>query len=669
MGSRRHHETSPGGDNETNREHYDRSDRKTDRQERREARQEAREGFRGERDSIRSEIDLSNARLPRRLKIRLAEAEELIAQHEAENLDFDLKDFNAIKSRVDLLGDNFDEGDYEEGGKAPQKNVMRSDLQELRDMIRGLRTSLRRHVNHIEDQDSIAPIIVRPDHGGVNENPEVPNNGNGGGSNEAPDEDKDEDEDKDDEDTKPDPDSSEDLEVRGNREETPEEKVEEKVERESKEKAAREKASEEAEERRKAAEKEALRAKEQEEVAEEEKAEAEEEIKLHDDAVKEFGELVKAINPKYDDEFRAWYGKNNLDTEAIQETIEDLKQNSIPPDTMTKLEESWEKYFNELTKEVNEFLLKDYSEDGKDENGNKTYDGVTEAMIPDVEVFWEYYQKTDEEACIKDLRAILKGHASKEGAEAFERARQKFMTDGFREYLANHESEKEADEKREELSEDPLKWINGAFDSMPEVDKAGMERKGPELENGITLELEGSSLDLTFNDGLWTISTKYPDMFRDGVSLSYEDPSDALVDARKVLREVVFLDEVMRDSAEETPHEDFKHQPIQITASGTLTFKDNSYWLNDTHNWESRPGKYQANHLVDIQSIANAANTAYLADHPYVESLTDWNKGYEGAKKHADAAIALMQERGFGLTITPDKNNSEFTVGANDQAL
>ena len=154
MTNQRHHEVSPGGDDLTHREHYGKESRRENRFERREARRNERIEFKNKRDNIREEIDFSNARLPRRLKIRLAELEELIAQHELEGLEYEsqLRGFNEIKVRVDALGDDTDEGAYEEGGKTSQKNIMQADLQKLREIIRGLRTSLRRHVNHIEDE-------------------------------------------------------------------------------------------------------------------------------------------------------------------------------------------------------------------------------------------------------------------------------------------------------------------------------------------------------------------------------------------------------------------------------------------------------------------------------------------------------------------------------------
>jgi hypothetical protein len=648
MTSRRHHEVSPGGDDQTHREHYGREERRNNRQERRESRRDGREEFRNERDSIRDEVDFRNARLPRRLNIRLAEARELISQHKKEGLEYEevLRGFDGIASRVDALGDDTDEGSFEEGGKSPQRDVMRADLQKLREIIRGLRTSLRRHVNHVEaeaKEDDVVPVPpvlpIPPRHRGGGPRSNAGGNGGSGETpdNEAPDS------------TEPDPDGSEPL---------PEPKPgeESKEEQDAREEEERRERAEEEEARREEIDKERERA-EEDEKDEEDEAEDEdkEEEPVDEELMKKLEDGLNTLDdPKYDDEFTGWITENKEPSEIIQ--ISDLLLDPESFDTgKDAVEDLWEEYLDELVEDVGVALV-------------KNHDVKPEDLNEDVDAFWGYYREADEPACVKDLREIIGGDGDEKAQAAFEHATSVYESSDFQQHIEHSEKQ-----------EDPLHWIVDTLENMNEADSAGMVQTDV-LESGIELGLVNSKVELTFDEGVWRIDSKYPEMFKDGAKLEYTSPEDALVDARKILSELVFMEEVMTALEGRTIEESHKYSPFYTDGDQIMVHTNQDLFggyadLGDADfNWEDRykvdrgaaNGDHKADHLVDIDTMVRTLNKRYLSETPPVEEdVSPWDQ--KNAEEHAEQVLDVLDsfgpwDRHDDLKVSPQANFTQFKV-------
>lgn len=627
MGSRRHHEVSPGGEGQTHREHYDKDERQEDRRERREARQEAREHFRKERDKIREEIDMTHACLPKKLHVRLAEVEELVAQHKKEKLEFELpEDFQKIKAQIEKLADGDDNGVYESDGatKRELRRAMRNDLQTLRLTVRGLRTSLRRHVNHEDEKPEVVvaapPIIVAPKPPLVPRPPrdrvdldDGESSGSGANSPETgatP--------------TDPAPAGPISVEVppvvvgdvtvttpddepgsSGTGSSTPE--TGEKAPKDGGEDF--DEGGDDQDDSR---------------IDKPEKAPEE----LHEEAIGKLDERLKSLdNPKYDDEFRGWIVEN-YDTDGINRILE--------TDAKDPFTEAWETYVGELINGVDELLVDEFDVKPEDLNQN-------------VEYFWEYFRKKDEGEFIKTIRNLYKGSGTPEGIAAFETARAIYTSDEFQKELETVNQRK-----------NPKEWLKSSFESMDPADQGGMEVK-LELENGLGLGLGESSIQLKFDGAYWNIETSYPLMFKEGVSLRYEDPAVALIDARRILTEVKFIDEVLAETKDREIETEYQYAPFysegnHIMAHTHATWND---WGDYDKLWTTRD-LYKASEMVDQASVVRALNTSAIETHESSDNPRKWKP--EDPKPHFTDVMEILQDRFPNLKVIPNEDYSKLEV-------
>ena len=646
MPSRRGHEASPGGDNLTHREHYGREERRDNRRERGAERREARKEYRGKRTEIREEIDMARAGLARRLSVRLAEVEELREQHKKENLTYALpENYEAIKARIESLGDGEDKGKYE--SEFPEKRLrrraMNNDLQILRLRVRGLRTSLRRHTSHEVEEVEAPPVIpVEP----KPEPKERPQPRTGQRPPSAPRR-------RDEEVVIPDPPPAAEIKDPVPAMPTAAEIAEEKAAEETR----IEEAKKRAEEIRKAEEAEKLaaeKAKEEAKIAEEakkaedlekaelEKKEAAEREKLHDEAI----DLLKGfkLDEIYDEEFIDWIDEKNPDEIIPLSDLLKSDDENTQKTANKKLEVLYDDYVGELLGDTDELFLGEYGVDKEflDENSEN------------IDLFWKFYRESDPSSFIEDLRNLYEGSGTVEGIAAFESISQLYNSD---ECIAYRNAEK--------LQESPIDWVKDVVkNKMNEREMGGMEVK-ESAESGIELHLEGSSLELIKEGDSWILnSPKYPNLLKEGVEARYDSPELALIDARKLLREIVLMDTLMESVQDMVGHEAHPHKPFMVTGSDSnIEFKDSRWYMpNANKAWDRRGGIYQANHLVDIFSITNALNTAYLNEHGYSEAIPQWEKDKRNAKRHFNKVDELQKERNLDLTLEANESFDGVTV-------
>lgn len=635
MPSKRGHEASPGGDDLTHREHYGREERRENRGERRDERIDARKHYRGERDEIREEIDMQRAGLTRRLHVKLAELEMLKQQHIDEGLEFELPaDFAKIKERIESLGDGEDEGKYEDAfpDKRGRRTAMRNDLQVLRLRVRGMRTSLRRHTSHKEETETAEveptpPVEQKPE---PKERPPArppvgPPLPPRAEEPAAP--------------TQPDPEPAEVIPDPKPTRPTPEQIEEEKKAEEDRLEEARKrreeiqkkkKAEELAEEEARKAEEEAARLKEKE------KAETE---KLYDEAISFLKE--SKLGERYDDEFIDWVAEKNPD--EIPRLSDLLKSDDAQaPETLNKkLDKLFDDYVKDLLSGIDEILVGEFGVDPNDLND-------------DVELFWKFYREQDEAAFVEDLRNLYEGSGTVEGIAAFESASAVYNSE---ECLAYRKNEK--------LHEDPVEWTKDVMKNELTPSELGEMTLHETPEGVIELRLEGSSINLTFEGGAWKLDIpQYPGLIKDGIDMSYESPEAALIDARKILREVVFLDTFMTSVEGRKGYEYNPSQPFSLDSSGDkITFKDSRWWYtNKMRSWNKRGGKYQANHLIDADTVTRALNSAYIEKNGKSEKIPAWKEDKRNAKKHFDKVDKIQSERGLGLNLEANESYTGVTV-------
>lgn len=362
--------------------------------------------------------------------------------------------------------------------------------------------------------------------------------------------------------------------------------------------------------------------------------------------------MEEAIDPKlkYDKEFITWLGKK-YETEGIKKITDGLKSDrtELQKEALKTLEENWGKYIDELLEGLDEVLLSEYGVPPEDFN-------------EDLDYFWEYYREKNESDMIKTVRNLYEGAGTVEGVAAFEYAKTLYMEADFQKDLA-----------LEKLKRDPSTWLtNVLYNTLTEKER-GVEPDNmwikSKLESGLVLSIVESTAELNFDGESWVLSVpQYPNLIKAGEA-KYATPEEALVDARKLLREVVFVDSVLKDLEDKTPNDKYKNKPIRISSNGeNIEFTDDSWWtpFDYTKGWETRGGKYQANHLLDIHSVVRTLNSAYLEKNGYAEVLPEWSNEEGKAKEHFEKVKELVNERGLDLNLTPNQTFNEVTVSNKD---
>jgi|GEM_PF-4796550 len=554
MSGRRHHEVAPGGNGETNRNHYEGDERKENRRNRVEKRKAAREHFRNERSEIREEIDMTRAGLAKRLHVQLATVEMLKIQLKEESIGFELPDnYEAIRSRIQKLANGSDnningEALYEgNASKRDRRRNMKNDLQILRLTARGLRSSLRRHVNHVEDEpvadtEPTAPRPVSP----------------------------------------------------GERPPSAPSKPKDRVELEDKEK-------------------------------DEEEAPKDKEPDGSDDPEPATASKPTVATGSPD-------SPTVVPTPSVDrvgeggEELDDKTDNPAPP--RERPEAMNDPYLGIVT-DVPAKLRDDYEMPANE--ASKFDDPKFK------EWFKEKYTQKERTEIMQELEA-----GDKDNADGRDR-----LVEAYEKYEASL------------IPEDASKSIEDKFTELNKSADLGLTANP--IENGLELSLNGVETKIQIINRGGLLHIELPDTFSPLIKESTaiykaEHSNEAILDARRLLREIAFIESHLYTSS---PESGYESAPYTVSGDGkNIIYHRGTWpWVNSNLDWANRGGNFQADEFVNIHLVTEALNNYYFEKNPDIERPATPELDLEALVAENDAIT--LDESKTKLTLTDGDRNLE----------